>query len=424
MAASSAAMTSTPLAESGCASAAGERQSERSLRALYQLVNVLLARERGTRSAIEDALVSDWRRIPLEEWLLTIRRQKLVRLLHQDPLVADLLPALATALLPLVRQEFRDALLLAELTLEIADAFDRAAIPALVIKGIPLAFQTTGAVTGRGSSTDLDLWVAPRCLGPAIRLLERHGFAQKRGEFPHRQDSLWWRYSRWVGYELTLQRDPQEIDLHWALGHVRAPLPGFEQAWRERELLPLRGRTLATLSRRHAFVHACAHAAKDQWSVLRHLVDLDRLASAGPEVVSPQARGTVALSCAVAHALTANPALVALMQPAPIAALERARHRAHAAQLRMDPPWKRAEGAGWSARAWSTNVRHLLGLSSSPLDWLRLLCFFLLQPGRFNDPETGGDRGLRQTVAATRKGWEQRFVGGLQRRRGAGGGRR
>ena len=192
-----------------------------------------------------------------------------------------LLPELAPALQALARQDAMAAMALASLTREMAALFEQAAMPMLVIKGIPLALQTTGSLTSRGRG-DLDLLVDSKRLPEAVALLESAGFSRCPGQFPRQLDSVWGRYSRWAGYEFSLARQGpaglQWIDLHWALSNVRAPLPSFALAWHCGEQLDLNGQPVRTLSRLHAFQHACAHAAKDEWMCLRNLIDIDRLA--------------------------------------------------------------------------------------------------------------------------------------------------
>ena len=239
------------------------------------LVRLVLQRERdGNQDApvggdqLPAGLRQQLEAVPKEALLASIKRHRLECLLHGDPLVARLVPDLAPALQTLARRETMAALALASLTREMAALFEQAAIPMLVIKGIPLALQTTGTLTTRGRG-DLDLLVDPKRLPEAVALLEGSAFRRLPGYLPRDLDSFWARYGRWAGYELSMVREakesPQWINLHWALSNVRGPLPSFQQAWRCHELLEFNGQSVATLSRAHAFRHACAHAAKDEW---------------------------------------------------------------------------------------------------------------------------------------------------------------
>ncbi len=367
------------------------------------LVRLVLQREReGNQKApvggdqLPAGLRQQLNAVPTEALLASIKRHRLECLLHGDPLVARLLPDLAPALQTLARRETMAALALASLTREMASLFEQAAMPMLVIKGIPLALQTSGSLSARGRG-DLDLLVDPRQLPAAVALLESAGFSRCPGEFPRQLNSVWGRYSRWAGYEFSLVRQSpaglQWIDLHWALSNVRAPLPRFAMAWQESEQLDLNGQIVVTLSRLHAFQHACAHAAKDQWMCLRNLIDIDRLVDQlkGRELIQLRHQPTVCWSGAVTHAVTANEPLHHLNRDRPSAGSARAMVQAAHAQAR---PW-RSQGPGpWSPRRWASTMWRLLILSHDPRDWLRTILFYTLLPAAFSDAETGEDRGM------------------------------
>ena len=89
-----------------------------------------------------------------------IQRHRLQSFLQSDPAVFELLPELQADFQNAIRSEAMAALALASLTREMAELFAKAGIPLLVIKGIPLALQTTGSMTARGRG-DCDLFVAP-----------------------------------------------------------------------------------------------------------------------------------------------------------------------------------------------------------------------------------------------------------------------
>jgi hypothetical protein len=366
------------------------------LEATKALVRLLLQRERDGNLGPPAGLRQQLDAVPKEALLASIRRHRLEGLLRRDPLVASLLPELQVALQVLARQDAMAALALTGLTREMAALFEQAAMPMLVIKGIPLALQTTGSLTARGRG-DLDLLVDPRQLPAAVALLESAGFSRCPGEFPSQLSSVWGCYSRWAGYEFSLARQGpaglQWIDLHWALSNVRAPLPSFELAWQCSEQLDFNGQPVGTLSRLHAFRHACAHAAKDDWMCLRNLIDIDRLADQlkGCDLGRLRHQPTVRWSSAVTHAVTANEAFHHLNRGRPSAGSARALVRAAHAQAR---PW-RSQGPGpWTPRRWASTVGRLLLLSRAPRDWLRTLLFFTLLPAAFSDPDTGEDRGL------------------------------
>lgn len=395
------------------------------LEAVRSLVRLVMQRERRTGQGQPsglDPLPADIQRqlaaVPRGALLASIRRHRLEGLLHADPVTALLLPDLAPTIQALARREVMAALALASLTREIAVRFEQAGIPMLVIKGIPLALQTTGSLTSRGRG-DLDLLVDPRHLQDAVSLLETAGFSRSRGQFPRDLNSVWGRYSRWAGYELSLSRPGaggrQWIDLHWALSNVRGPLPSVQQAWRCRQQLDLNGQAVMTLSPIHAFQHACAHAAKDRWMCLRHLIDIDRLArlNNARDLKSVRHQPTVRWSCAVTNAVTGG-------VPEGVTRMGRSssRGRGHdstTARLMIKAaraqvlPW-RSQGPGpWTPRRWATTVWDQMTSSRDPRDWLRIMLYFTVLPAALTDPDTGEDHGLFGFMQARIHRFQQRM---------------
>ena len=371
------------------------------LEATKALVRLVLQREREGNLDAPAGLRQQLDAVPKEALLAAIRRHRLECLLHGDPIVASLLPELAATLQVLARQDAMAALALASLTREMAALFEQAAMPMLVIKGIPLALQTTGSLTSRGRG-DLDLLVDPNQLPAAVALLESSAFRRLPGYLPRDLNSFWARYGRWAGYELSMVREgegaPQWIDLHWALSNVRGPLPSFAVAWQCRELLEFSGQSVLTLSRAHAFQHACAHAAKDQWMCLRNLIDIDRLGRqlSSAALISLRREPTVRWSGAVTHIVAEAVYLKIFLQLDRRGMLNAVRRTTQAQLL----PW-RCEGNGaWTTWRWLSTVWRLLVLSRSTQDWLRTLCYYILLPAAFVDPLTGEDRGFRGFVSA------------------------
>ena len=311
----------------------------------------------------------------------------------------------------LVRQEARRqqlaALPLMATALEARAALQAAGLRALLLKGPALALQTTGQAWSRGGG-DVDLLVAPTDLPAAVAVLTELGFRGPPGHFPRDLTSFWGRYARWASHELSLWREGSPwLDLHWALCTPRARLPGFEALWREREVVTLNGRSVPTLSRRHAFLHGCLHAASDQWMDLRHLLDLARLASALPAEERERLRRWIVVrqSCAAAYDATGAAPLLActdLQEGVSRRAIARARW----AQER--PPRATADGA-WHVGHWLQTVLQQASLSTSPIDWLRVIARFSLLPAAFNDPITGRDVGLAGMLRARQRRLRERL---------------
>jgi hypothetical protein len=283
--------------------------------------------------------------------------------------------------------------------IEVLEALATAGVRALLLKGPALALQTTGDATARGCG-DLDVLVDPCRLMRAIETLEGLGFRRLPGMAPMDLASTWGRYARWVGYELPLQRGPLIIDLHWDLGPLRSSLPTFDTLWQQRELLTYQGRQLATLGRRHSFLHSCDHAVKDRWISLRSLVDIERLA----RLLSEDDRQAlshykaVQLSGLVAYGVTGSPWLEPWGQVAP----DRPGRRALAvARWSQEQPVDERGRLAWHPLGRLTDWRHALFLARTPADWIRTTAYFVLLPGSFNDPETGMDLSL--TAALTQR---------------------
>jgi hypothetical protein len=192
----------------------------------------------------------------------------------------------------------------------------------------------------------------------------------------------------------------QHIDLHWALSHVRGPLPTFQEAWQFHKLLDVNGQRVFTLSRIHAFQHACAHAAIDQWGCLRNLIDIDRLwrqlrvGEADLSILRQEP--TVRWSSAVTHAATAAEDLRVLFQrdqSGSTYAVERSK------QIQL-LPWRSQGNEPWSPQRWAANIWRLLVLSHHSQDWLRIILFVTFPPAVFSDPHTGEDRGFLGFLSA------------------------
>ena len=339
--------------------------------------------------------------------LRAVQRQRLALVLAPVATSLPWPPAAVEALRQEARSQQRAALALIAATLEVSAALDAEGLRALCIKGPALALQTTGQSWSRGGG-DIDVLVAPADLPRAVGVVEALGFAQPPGQFPRDFGSFWGRYCRWASHELPLWRQGRWLDLHWALNTVRAPLPPFEALWQARQVVTLNGRAVATLALEHAFRHSCLHAASDQWMELRHLVDITLLARQLPAAAAARLRRlpSVRHSCAAAYDATGCSALLAFTDPHR-ADCRRAIARARWAQER--PPRVSADGA-WHPGHWLATVVQQASLSSSPLDWLRVVARFSLLPAAFNDPLTGEDRGLMAMVQARRGRLRERMA--------------
>ena len=326
-----------------------------------------------------------------------IQRHRLETVLQADSAVSELLPDLQGALYRAARREMMAALALASLTREMAALFAEAGIPLLVIKGVPLALQTTGSPTARGRG-DCDLFVDPSQVGLAIALLQSAGFVLSCGATCVGDDSFSGRYSRFVTIEIALDRLAggrlQRIDLHWHPTHVRGVLSNFEVLWeRDRKELQINDQAIRTLSLRDALVHACCHASADRWMALRNLVDIERL---GREFPSGNQTDLKRLR-PVCESWIAIADLCGKREESRLQGrAQTVRVKALRAQLR---PWRSMGDGEWTEANRLRYFAHYLNLSRHPVHVLSILLQQIIRPVDLIDPETGRVRSLWQVVA-------------------------
>lgn len=382
----------------------GGQQTPAALQAIKQLVRLLLAREDASLQQPHaplpragPALLESLGELSADDLLATIRRQRLECLLHADPSVAELLPALWPSLQQLARRETMPALALASLTREISSLLQQAHIPHLVIKGVPLALQTTGSIATRGRG-DLDLFVDPSDVPRTFSVLQAAGFQEFNVTYHGCLDaSLLGRYCRWLEFELTLSRQKgdavQILDLHWRLEWSYTALPTFRRCYAQRSSVMIGETSIDTLNLPYAFQHACAHAARDNWMCLRNLVDIHRLARLLDHdlLAELQSYYYVQSSCLVAQELTdmALPKPSVRQLPAPGASIIQ---KAEAYQL---VGWRQAPPNRSLVPGWLLQFKSLMGLKDSDFSWtgmmelVRELIRIILPPDSLVNPATG-----------------------------------
>jgi len=164
----------------------------------------------------------------------------------------------------------RRALALTRALLDGLDAFARAGIPVLALKGPALAQRLHGDV-GVRDYDDLDLLVRPRDVAGARATLAELGYVQ--------QDQLPVHWERDVARRLyvLLYRHPRtqvEIDLHWRWDpHVR----DGEDVWSGARRIACGGREIPTPGDEALLVYLCVHGARHAWSRLAWIRDVAAL---------------------------------------------------------------------------------------------------------------------------------------------------
>lgn len=217
----------------------------------------------------------------LAELLFAVTRHRLIDLLDDHAAGLELptpfaapLAELRAAGRPLVMVQLLE---LGDLQAALADV----GVPALVIKGLALAVQTTGDPAARGPG-DIDLLIPPDAAEAAHAVLTERGWSLYPDEVV--APGTWaWRHVLRNACALAYLGPGSNVDLHWRLDTTVDALPAFEELWARREQVDLGGLAVQTLGRPDLLAQSSFHAAKDRWRWLRSLVDVHRLARL-PEV--------------------------------------------------------------------------------------------------------------------------------------------
>jgi len=154
--------------------------------------------------------------------------------------------------------------------LRLRAALQKAGIPFLVIKGLPLAMLSYGTATIK-NSIDLDLLVKPADVVRTAALLVELGYKTMRPWRPLDADE----FARWsaVAKEAWMVSDRGQVDLHWNLldqPDLLAALDPWEDT-REVDLLP--GHSLPTMGDAAHLAYIAAHGAMSGWSRLKWIAD-------------------------------------------------------------------------------------------------------------------------------------------------------
>ena len=271
--------------------------------------------------------------------------------------------------------------------------FESESLRALFFKGIPLSIQAYEEPSIRGGG-DLDIFINPLDLERAIELIEKNGFSKLKGKLTNNLKTLLGRYSIFTGYEISFYRrinnSYQWIDLHWALSNVRGKLPDFETAWNNRDYVDLANLKVPTLSISDSFHLSCAHAAKDQWGIIRNLIDINSISkriSLKKANILKKIKA-VKWSTYVVHNLTRDKKLkIYFYQNNPTFTwiLNMARNSQSSSQslwLKRYP---------WKIKNYILLVFGTIIMSETIKDLFRSLLYFTLVPSEFVDPKTGHD---------------------------------
>ena len=150
-------------------------------------------------------------------------------------------------------------------------AFDAAGLPALIIKGAPLAMLAYGDL-GRKESWDIDLLTDEGSVLCARHLLEELGYALSA---PTNLNDT--QFARWLPNSVEAAFHHAEtgitMELHWGLVDNDRLLAGVGSA-SEAQVVSLGPGNVKTLADAPLFAYLCVHGAAHNWSRLKWLADV------------------------------------------------------------------------------------------------------------------------------------------------------
>lgn len=223
------------------------------------------------RSAAADTI--DW-----PSFLRVVRRQRIGGLVHNALLLAgiDVPPAIEGELAAQARRIARQNLLLAGETVRLQQAFDKAGIPVVVLKGTGLAqhaYDTFALKHGK----DIDLLVPAERAEDALAYLEGEGYTLLN---PARVLTEAQRHAVvQYGSEFALLRHGRapQVELRFRLTDNMLLLAGIDPFASPQTIRLPDGAALRTMSEENSFVYLCVHGASHGWSRLKWLADLNAL---------------------------------------------------------------------------------------------------------------------------------------------------
>lgn len=203
------------------------------------------------------------------------------------------------------QKDARQALFMAAQSAQVTKRLSEAAIPHLLFKGAPLSVQTTGRLTGRGASVDVDVLVLPQDVRRAIAALDVGGWRLETA-LPE-GGRLWWAWVLQVLREVPLHGEQGWLDLHWRVSVDQSTTPPVDEMMDRKAMVRVGSVELPTLAPADALIAACYHAYGERFGRLRSMVDVAQLAKQQPgplpAQVSSRQRQLVADSVALVDSL-------------------------------------------------------------------------------------------------------------------------
>lgn len=207
--------------------------------------------------------------------------------------------------------------LLSSRLLQLLDAFSRAGVPVMTLKGPGLAQQLYGE-PGMRDSLDLDLLVPSTHVDVAAQLLRARGYWL--------EPRLRYRSFRELAGRCTEVRFRNErgvaVDLRWASAPADYPCRIPEaRLWSAQSSVSIGGQSVPVLSRECLLVYLCVDGTRHCWPTLRWLCDVALLVTGADEIawevvdsIAAESHATRALDLGLrlAHGLLGVPVPTAL----------------------------------------------------------------------------------------------------------------
>lgn len=299
--------------------------------------------------------------------LFSISRHRLVDLLDSHAAALGLPAELAGPLAEL-RAAGRRLLMVQVLEIgRVLGLLADAGVPAMVIKGLPLAVQTAGDAAARGPG-DIDLLIPPEATEDVHRLLVSAGWSPSP-DAEVRPGTWAWAHVQRTTCALPYLGAAANVDLHWRLDTTQDALPSFDELWERREQVDLGGVVVATLGRDDLLAQSCFHAAKDRWRWLRSLVDVHRIAAMPQAWRQPELKPLELRTLAITRAALGLPSAVPAEVLAQLDAV-RAKPVRRALADQERPALRRSATPGLES---ALNLRYLVSASHTAPDLTRSL---------------------------------------------------
>lgn len=201
-----------------------------------------------------------------------VRRNRISPLVHHALVRAQVdLPAAAEReLARRARAAAAKSLAMARESLLLQREFERAGLPVMILKGVPLGLLAYGQL-GMKESWDIDLLTSPEAALEGARLLVERGYRSAIGHLDPRQLDAYVRFDKEAEFFHPVSN--LTVELHWRLVDHRSLLQGVGANGPAQDVATPAG-TLRTLADEALFAYLCLHGTVHNWNRLKWLADL------------------------------------------------------------------------------------------------------------------------------------------------------